>query len=127
MQLSADAGPCIQSFLTGKAVSVPDLASAPDVWQRFRDEAVDEGFAAVYAVPMRLRDTVIGTLNLLSDRPGDLPEYDLVASQAFADVATIGILHERTVAEVRDVQDQLRHALDSRVIIEQAKGVVAQT
>ncbi|MFF1573344.1 ANTAR domain-containing protein [Leifsonia sp. NPDC058292] len=125
MQLSADAGPCIESYLTGRTVSLNDIAAAPPQWRRFRDEALAQGFASVHAVPMRLRDTTIGTLNLLRDEAGDFPEDDIVAAQAFADVATIGILHERTLAENLVVREQLQHALDSRVVIEQAKGVIA--
>jgi GAF domain-containing protein len=125
MQISADAGPCIESYLTGRPVGISDIRTAPDRWSRFRDEALAQGFASVYAVPLRLRETTIGTLNLLRDETGELPEDDIVAAQAFADVATIGILHERTVAENLVVREQLQHALDSRVVIEQAKGVIA--
>jgi GAF domain-containing protein len=127
MQLSADAGPCIESFTTGRTVLLPDITQAPENWHEFREEALAQGFAAVSAIPMRLRDTTIGTLNLLHDTTGTLPDDELVAAQAFADVATIGILHERNLTENRHVQDQLRHALDSRIIIEQAKGVIAHT
>jgi GAF domain-containing protein len=127
MQLSASAGPCIESFQTGRVVSIPDIRRSPENWSKFRDKALDLGFNAVDAVPMRLRDHTIGTLNLLRAEPGDLPEDDLVAARAFADVATIGILHERTLAESSRVRQQLQTALDSRVLIEQAKGVVAYT
>jgi len=127
MQLSASAGPCIESFQTGRVVSVPDIIRAPDEWSKFRAKALDLGFNAVDAVPMRLRDHTIGTLNLLRAETGDLPEDDLIAARAFADVATIGILHERTLAESSRVRQQLQTALDSRVLIEQAKGVVAYT
>ncbi|MBW8871792.1 MAG: GAF and ANTAR domain-containing protein [Leifsonia sp.] len=127
MQLSASAGPCIESFQTGRVVSVPDIIRAPDEWSKFRAKALDVGFNAVDAVPMRLRDHTIGTLNLLRAETGDLPEDDLIAARAFADVATIGILHERTLAESSRVRQQLQTALDSRVLIEQAKGVVAYT
>lgn len=127
MQLSAYAGPCIQSFITGTVVSVPDIRSAPDEWRQFREKALEQGFVAVDAIPLRLRDTTIGTLNLLRDTPGSLTETDRVAAQAFADVATIGILHERTIAESEEVRRQLQGALNSRIVIEQAKGVISQT
>lgn len=127
MQLSASAGPCIESFQTGRVVSVPDISRSPDRWSMFRSKALDLGFNAVDAVPMRLRDQTIGTLNLLRAETGELPEDDLIAARAFADVATIGILHERTLAESSRVRQQLQTALDSRVLIEQAKGVVAYT
>jgi GAF domain-containing protein len=125
-QISAFSGPCIESFTTGQVVSVPDLTLAPERWHPFRDKAMKEGFAAILAIPLRLRETTIGTLNLLSDSPGELPENDLVAAQAFADVATIGILHQRTLHESETIRQQLQSALNSRIVIEQAKGVVAQ-
>lgn len=127
IQLSAEAGPCVESFRTGEVVSVPDIAASPEHWARFRDSAIGQGFASVHAVPMRLRDNTIGTLNLLRDRPGDLDEQDRIAARAFADVATIGILHERSLRETALLAEQLQGALSSRVIVEQAKGVVAYT
>ena len=125
MQVDAKAGPCFDSYTTGEAVSVPDVAASPERWSRFRESAMENGFAAVFAVPLRLRDDVIGTLNLLRQAPGDMDGDDLRAGRALADMATIGVLHERTVREQEVVRLQLQHALDSRVIIEQAKGVVA--
>ena len=127
MQLSADAGPCVDSFRRGLVVSVPEMADAPDEWAAFRTAAIDHGFHSVVAMPMRLRETTIGTLNLMSERSGPFPQADVVVAQAFADVATIGILQDRALRESDVVRHQLQHALNSRVIIEQAKGVVAQT
>jgi len=127
MQLSAYAGPCIESFETGAVVSVADIEQVPDRWQAFRDRALEQGFAAIDAIPLRLRAQTIGTLNLFRAATGDLPEDDLVAAQAFADVATIGILHQRSLAESDAIRQQLQFALNSRIIVEQAKGVVAQT
>ena len=127
MQLSADAGPCIEAFETGRMVSVADIREAPERWVRFRESSIASGFAAVDAIPMRLRTTVIGTLNLLRASPGGLDPHDEVAARAFADVATIGILHERSLRESTVLSEQLQGALNSRVVIEQAKGVVAHT
>lgn len=125
MQLAADAGPCIDSFNTGEVISVPDISRAPEKWHLFREKALEEGFRAVDAIPLRLREDTIGTLNLLRKQTGQLDEDDMVAAQAFADVATIGILHERTIAHSNEVREQLQRALNSRIVIEQAKGVVA--
>jgi GAF domain-containing protein len=127
MQLSAQNGPCIECYRTGNVVSVVDIAASPERWEQFRDSAVEQGFRSAYAIPMRLRETIIGTVNLLRDRPGALGATDIVAAQAFADVATIGILHQRSNRESEIIAQQLQAALNSRVVIEQAKGVVAQT
>jgi transcriptional regulator with GAF, ATPase, and Fis domain len=127
MQLSAQAGPCVECYHTGRVVSLPNIDDIPVAWVRFRDSARAEGFSAVYAIPLRLRQTTIGALNLLRDTPGELRQQDVRAAQALADVATIGILHERTVRESQTVRDQLSAALNSRVVIEQAKGVIAYT
>ena len=127
IQLSAEAGPCVESFRTGSVVSVPDIAHSPERWARFREGALVQGFTSVHAIPMRLRNTRIGTLNLLRDTIGELEPEDQIAAQAFADVATIGILHERSIRESSILTEQLEHALKSRIVIEQAKGVVAHT
>lgn len=125
MQLGHDGGPCVECFTTGVPISIPDIGSLHDRWPLFRSAAVAQGFHALHAVPLRLREKTIGSLNLFGDQPGELGEFDLVAAQALADVATISILQERAVRESDLIADQLERALDSRVIIEQAKGVVA--
>jgi len=127
MQLSAQDGPCVECYRTGEVVSVPDIAATPERWARFRASAWEQGFRSAYAIPMRLRETTIGTVNLLRNETGELGASDVVAAQAFADVATIGILHQRSNRENEVVAQQLRTALNSRIVIEQAKGVVAQT
>lgn len=125
MQISAEAGPCIDCFRTGHPIALDDIRDAPAAWSQFQDSAVSLGFLAIQAVPLRLRDSTIGTLNLLRTTVGPLAENDLVAAQALADVATIGIIQERTIREADTVRQQLQHALDTRIVIEQAKGVVA--
>ena len=127
IQLGAEAGPCIECFVTGTAVSVPDIAAGSGKWPVFRQAALENGFAAIEAIPMRLRNTTIGTLNLLRSDTGSPPAEDLSAARAFADVATIGILHERSLREQESLSSQLQTALNSRVMIEQAKGVVSFT
>ncbi|TFD49659.1 ANTAR domain-containing protein [Cryobacterium frigoriphilum] len=125
LQLRAGSGPCVESFTTGHSVSIPDIALLGDTWPRFQSGALEQGFSSMHAVPLRLRDTTIGSLNLFWDRSGGLSEVDTLAVQALADVATIGILQERAIRESDVVRQQLQHALNSRVLIEQAKGVVA--
>ena len=126
IQLGAEAGPCIESFRTGQAVSLSDIAESPDIWAAFREAALAQGFRSVLAIPMRLREVRVGTLNLFRDQLGGFDATEQIAAGAFADVATIGILHERSLREQTVLTEQLSHALSSRVVIEQAKGVVAQ-
>jgi GAF domain-containing protein len=127
MQLSAEQGPCIESFRSGRRVSVPDIADSNPEWWQFRGSALRQGFRSMDALPLRLREATIGTLNLLRASSGPAPDEDIAAAQAFADVATIGILHERALRESAVLTEQLQSALNSRVVIEQAKGVVSHT
>lgn len=127
MQLSAEQGPCIESFRSGRRVSVPDIEASKEEWWQFRGSALAQGFRSMDALPLRLRDATIGTLNLFRSTPGAAPEESILAAQAFADVATIGILHERTLRESSILSEQLQAALNSRIVIEQAKGVVSHT
>jgi transcriptional regulator with GAF, ATPase, and Fis domain len=127
MQLSVVAGPCIDAYRDSRIVSVPDIAALPDEFGAFRASALDEGFRSVYAIPMRLRSSTIGAVNLFRTETGELNDADRRAAQALTDVATIGILHERTARASDVLQRQLQQALDSRVVIEQAKGVLAHT
>lgn len=128
IQLAAEEGPCIECFRSGAAVSIPDLAlDTTSGWHEFRRSAERQRFRSVYAIPLRLRSEVIGTLNLFGSTPRELAERDVRAARALADVATIGILHERSFRASTVLREQLQLALDSRVVIEQAKGVLAQT
>jgi transcriptional regulator with GAF, ATPase, and Fis domain len=125
-QLETNSGPCLECFRTGEPVSAPDLAATPVRWPLFVQRAREEGYAAVHALPMRLRDNIIGALNLFTATAGELPEDDLQVAQALADVATIGILQEREIHQGEMIVEQLQGALNSRVVIEQAKGLIAE-
>src|ERR1700722_15025322 len=125
-QLQSDQGPCLDCFRAGQPVDSGDLAAAAQRWPRFAPAAQQAGFAAVQALPMRLRDQVIGALNLFRASPGALPPADVRVGQALADVATISLLHERSMRHSDTLNEQLRTALNSRVIIEQAKGKLAE-
>jgi ANTAR domain/GAF domain len=125
-QLQNDQGPCLDCFRTGRPVTATGLAGPAPRWPRFAQAAMDAGFATVEALPMRLRDQVIGALNLFRAAPGGLDPADLRIAQALADVATIGLLHERNVRRREAVSEQLQAALNSRVAIEQAKGKLAE-
>jgi transcriptional regulator with GAF, ATPase, and Fis domain len=127
-QLQSDQGPCLDCFRSRSPVAVADLAG-PDAqrrWPRFAAEARRTGFTSVHALPMRLRDEIIGALNLFDARPGHLNNDTLAMAQAFADVATIGLLQARIIRRGEILAEQLQTALNSRVLIEQAKGVVAE-
>jgi GAF domain-containing protein len=125
-ELQTEEGPCLDCYRTGEPVSQPDLRGAHGRWPRFAPVAGDAGFRSVHALPMRLRDTVIGALNLFRTTSDVLEEADLVVGRAMADVATIAILHHRAVTEAQVLTEQLNLALNSRIVIEQAKGMLAE-
>jgi GAF domain-containing protein len=125
-ELQSREGPCLDCYRSGKPVVNADLAMVNRRWPRFADEALAAGFRSVHALPMRLRGTVIGALNLFNVVAGDMQSADVEAAQALADVATITILQHRATLKAQVVNQQLRNALNSRVVIEQAKGMVAE-
>jgi GAF domain-containing protein len=125
-QLQAREGPCQDCFRTGVAVSTADLRDAERSWPAFAPRAAAAGFRSVHAFPLRLRQQVIGTLNLFGTGVGLMEPADLHVVQALADVATIGLLQERAVHRGELLAEQLQNALNSRIIIEQAKGAISQ-
>ncbi|HSJ70816.1 MAG TPA: GAF and ANTAR domain-containing protein [Acidimicrobiia bacterium] len=125
-QLQNDEGPCLEAFSTGEPVVHLDLPSAGDRWPRFAPEAVRTGFRSVHAFPLRLRTSVIGAMNLFSGEPRDIGVAATHLAQALADVASIAILQDQMVRQSDLRAGQLQHALDSRVAIEQAKGMIAE-
>lgn len=120
-QLQADEGPCVDCYTTGEPVTVADIRVEVDRWPRFVPAAVDAGFSSVHAVPMRAAGTVLGALGLFGIRPGKLTEADLLVGQTLAHIACVAILQELP-PDPATVMPQLRSALTSRVIVEQAKG-----
>ncbi len=124
--IQRDEGPCLDAYRTGSAVQCPDPAAIRDRWSAFGPAALAAGFAAVHALPMRLGEQAIGAMNLFSAEPGGLDAETAEIGQALADVATIGILHERALRRHDLVIQQLQYALNSRIVIEQAKGVLAE-
>ena len=125
-ELQSDAGPCVDCCRSGEAVVNADLEAEAERWPRFAEAARRSGFVAVHALPLRLRDTVIGALNLFSSARRVLADDDARAGQALADVATIGILAQRGLHQAELLAAQLQGALTSRIVIEQAKGVLAE-
>lgn len=124
-QVQTDEGPCLDCFRSSEQVASVDLGREVR-WPRFVRRAAAAGFQAVHALPLRLRAETIGGLNLFLNRPGGLSPDDLRLGQALADVATIGILQERAIRRQEILAEQLQTALNSRVVIEQAKGMLAE-
>ena len=125
-QLQNHQGPCLDCYRAGQPVAAADLAAAAQRWPRFAAAARRAGFAAVQALPMRLREQVIGALNLFRADAGAFAPADVRVGQALADVATISLLHERSMRLSDTLSEQLQTALNSRVVIEQAKGKLAE-
>lgn len=125
-ELQAQEGPCLDCYRTGQAIVNHDIEQAHERWPRFAVEASEAGFRTVHALPMRLRGNVLGALNLFHIEPGDMSSADVEAAQALADVATIALLQHRAALEAQLLNEQLNHALNSRIVIEQAKGMLAE-
>jgi GAF domain-containing protein len=126
LQSQNEEGPCFECYQRGRAVFSEDLEADIGRWPAFAPAAVEKGFRSVQAVPMRVRSQTIGALNLFRADAGRIAEGDMSLAQGMADLSAIALLHERAVRESRDVVLQLHGALTSRVVIEQAKGVLAE-
>jgi len=124
-QLQADEGPCVDCYVTGQPVSVADVQGARQKWPRFVPAAVEAGFASVHAVPMRAAGIVLGALGLFGTRPGKLTEADLVVGHTLTHIACVAILQEHPPTP-STVMPQLRSALTSRIVVEQAKGLLRE-
>jgi transcriptional regulator with GAF, ATPase, and Fis domain len=124
-QLQRDEGPCLDCYHDGEPVLVADLDEQVERWPQFCAAARDVGFKSVHALPMRLRDTVLGTLGLFGEEAGSLDDDDLALAQALVHVASVAIVNERSANDRALVNAQLQHALTSRIVVEQAKGVIA--
>lgn len=126
-ELQQNEGPCVDTYASGEAILNVRIAStdAAARWPTFTAAAAQAGVRFTSALPMRLRGRVVGALNLFSDRHDCLSAPSLALGQAMADVATIGLMNERSLREKTLLSEQLQVALQSRVVIEQAKGVLA--
>lgn len=126
LQLDAGEGPCIAAVMTGELVTSEDADALQRGWPRFAAVSKERGYPGVHAIPMRLRNEVIGSMNLFRETEGALNGADARAAQALADVATISILQQRTIETATMTAAQLQRALDGKVAIEQAKGYLAR-
>ena len=124
-ELQVQEGPSLDCFTTGQAITNLSLAESQGRWPRFGPAAIESGFGATHALPMRLRGQIIGALSLLTQDQRQLSVTDLAIGQAMADLATIGLLHQRNAHEQTALSEQLTIALNSRVLVEQAKGALA--
>jgi GAF domain-containing protein len=125
LQLEVGDGPCLEAARTGTVVSIPDVSAAESRWPHFARAAADAGYHAVHSIPLRLRATVIGSLNLFGESTGAFKEDDLIAARALADIAATSLVQQRTIDDAVRTQAQLQAALESRTVIEQAKGWIA--
>ena len=124
-QIQNDEGPCLDCFRTGTVVSAANL-SATSSWPQFAEESLQAGFASVCAVPLRLKDLILGCLNLFISEPVALSDGEVALAQALADVASIAIVQDMANREAAVREGHLQHALNSRIVIEQAKGMIAE-
>jgi transcriptional regulator with GAF, ATPase, and Fis domain len=124
-ELQRAEGPCLDCFATGEAITNVDLAASRSRWPVFTEAAMGSGFAYSHALPLRLRRQVLGALNLFTVERTELTGDHLAVAQGMADIATISLLHERALRDQVLLAEQLQTALHSRIMIEQAKGVLS--
>lgn len=125
MQVQASEGPCWDASQTGEFVSEPDLAQS-NRWPRFAPLAREMGFGAVFAIPLQLRGRTLGALNLFRWEPGPLSTRDRQVGDVLASIATIGLVNHQSIRHKEELAEQLQQALNARIVIEQAKGVIAE-
>jgi GAF domain-containing protein len=125
-ELQAQEGPCLDAFHTGQPVGHENLQAGSGRWPLFSAAALQAGFGSALALPLRLREATLGALNLLSITRTPMEEADVIVARAFADLATLSIVQHRAATEAQRLNEQLSAALTSRVVIEQAKGVISE-
>ncbi|MEV8371090.1 GAF and ANTAR domain-containing protein [Kribbella sp. NPDC056861] len=124
--LQADEGPCLDCYTTGEQMANLDLDEVEERWPKFRAATIAAGYRSTHAIPLRLRGQVIGVLNLFCAERATLSETDVSLGQALCDIATVGLLQERIVRQGEVLAEQLQSALNSRVLLEQAKGIISE-
>jgi transcriptional regulator with GAF, ATPase, and Fis domain len=126
LQVQTREGPCFEAVQSGLPIIVEDIAGSRDRWPTFAGRADADGFHSVYAFPLRLRDSTIGGLNLFGRNVASMDEESRVIAQALADIATIGILQQRSIHRTSLLAENLQRALNTRIVVEQAKGILAE-
>src|SRR5487761_2067481 len=126
-QIQTNEGPCVDCYRSGAPVVNVALGETSERWPRFTPRAIEHGFHSVHSLPLRLRGRTIGALNLFRTMQGPMEDDDVAAAQGLAHVATIAILQHRALLDASTLNDQLENALTSRIIIEQAKGIITQS
>lgn len=126
LQVQTREGPCYESVHTGQAIVIDDIVASHGRWPSFADRAAENGYRSVYAFPLRLRSSTIGSLNLFGASVDALDEESRVLAQALADIATIGILQQRSIHRTSLLAENLQRALNTRIVVEQAKGILAE-
>jgi GAF domain-containing protein len=124
--LQNDEGPCLDCYTTGRQMLNIDLQEVAERWPRFHAATVAAGYRSTHAIPLRLRGQVLGVLNLFCIDRATLSDTDVDLGQALCDIATVGLLQERTLRQSEVLSEQLQSALNSRVLLEQAKGVLSE-
>lgn len=125
-ELQSEEGPCLDTIRTGKAVINVDVLQARERWPRFTAEALAAGIRSTHALPLRLRGDLIGAMNLFSRAEHHLSDGDVALGQALADVATISLLQQRPTGDQSFLAEQLQVTINTRILIEQAKGLLAE-
>ena len=125
-ELQAQEGPCLDAFQTGEPVEQEDLQAGTGRWPSFTAAALQDGFRSVLALPLRWREATLGALNLFRATSEPMAEADVIVARAFADLAALSITQHRATAEAQRLNEQLSDALSSRIVIEQAKGVISE-
>jgi GAF domain-containing protein len=125
-ELQAQEGPCLDAFRTGERIEHEVLVAGSGPWPAFTAAALQAGFRSAFALPLRWRDVTLGALNLLSVSQEPMDDSDAIVARAFADLAALSIVQHRAGAEAKRLNEQLSAALTSRIVIEQAKGVISE-
>ena len=126
-QIQNGDGPCLDAIRGGRPVVNADLGEAADRWPQFAPAARAAGFQSVHAFPLRLGGQTMGALNIFGAEHSRFDPEEVRLVQGLADIATIAIVQERSRHPVEIVTEQLQTALNSRIVIEQAKGALARS